>query len=272
MSLCNVKSFIYYEHQPNDYITEHSHNYYECVLYLSGRGAVTAEGDMIEYVAPTLTVTAPSIKHDERTYEFSSLYIVLFEVTGIEISQPFLHLQLSDEDMDIIKYFQDIQQEEVNKRAYYQEKINAYFSLVLSCFLRKTVEFKGHRASNDELIARLKTFMKENYNQSIDFSQIAMSYGYSYDRLRHIFQQETNISIHQYFLNCKLYMAKKMLLLTDRSIQDIAFYCGFTSAIHFSSFFKSKMNISPRQFRNSQKNKVDVGVFRINGENDNKNE
>lgn len=272
MSLCHVKSLVYYEHQPNEYVTEHSHSCYECVFYLNGRGTVTAEGDTVEYVGPTLTLMSPSIKHDEKTQEFSSLYIVLFETDGIEIPKQFSHLPLSEDVAWILQYFQNMRQEEADKQNYYQDIINSYFSLVLYYFLRKTSVGGGQRTPTKELVSRLKTFMKENYNQSIDFSQIAASFGYSYDRLRHIFQKETNVSIHQYFLNCKLYVAKQMLLSTDMSISEIAFRCGFGSSIHFSNFFKSKMNISPRQFRDSQKNQVDIGVFRIKRETGGKNE
>lgn len=268
MALCQVKSFVYYEHYPNDYVMEHSHNCYECVFYMNGRGLITAGGDAVEYNGPTLTVVSPSVKHDEKTQEASNLYIILFEAEEV-IPKQFSYLSLSQEASDeFLDIFRKMQKEEVEKQSYYKDIIDSYFSLVLCRFLRETAAGAGHSVPDAELVKRIKSYMKENYNQDIDFSQIAASFGYSYDRLRHIFRQETNTTLYQYLLNCKLFAAKQMLLSSQMSIQDIAMQCGFRSSIHFSNFFKSKMNISPRQFRESQDNQIDKGVFKIKGEKD----
>ena len=73
MGACKVKSFVYYEHHKNDFVMEHSHNCYECVFYMEGKGIVTADNDVLVYDGPTVTFVSPFIKHDEKTMEFSRL-------------------------------------------------------------------------------------------------------------------------------------------------------------------------------------------------------
>ena len=46
MFACNVKSFIYYEHHPNDYVMEHNHNCHECVFYMNGKGYFTVANEV----------------------------------------------------------------------------------------------------------------------------------------------------------------------------------------------------------------------------------
>ena len=75
--------------------------------------------------------------------------------------------------------------------------------------------------------------------------------------------EETKTSINQYLLNCRLYAAKQMLISTNMSVKEIAIECGFKNNVHFNNFFTSKMNISPLKFRNSSKEQIDVGVFKI---------
>lgn len=267
MALCQVKSLVYYEHYPNDYVMEHSHNCYECVFYMNGRGVITAGGDAVEYDGPTLTLVSPSVKHDEKTQDASNLYIILFEAEEVTIPKQFSYLSLSEEEArEFLDFFQKMQKEEKEKQSYYKDIINSYFSMVLCRFLRETAASAGSSVPDAELVKRIKSYMKENYNQDIDFTQIAASFGYSHDHLRHIFKQQTNTTIHQYLLNCRLYAAKQLLLNTQMPIRDIALQCGFRSSVHFSNFFKSKMNISPRQFRKSQENKIDKGVFKIQGD------
>ena len=47
------------------------------------------------------------------------------------------------------------------------------------------------------------------------------------------------------------------------SVKEIAIECGFKNNVHFNNFFTNKMNISPLKFRNSSKEQIDVGVFKI---------
>ena len=155
-----------------------------------------------------------------------------------------------------------MQNEEQERKSYYREMMNSYFNLILSKYLRST-NAKTKNSYNKELVSRTKSYIKENYKQKIDFEAIAASFGYSYDRFRHIFAEETKTSINQYLLNCRLYAAKQMLISTNMSVKEIAIECGFKNNVHFNNFFTSKMNISPLKFRNSSKEQIDVGVFKI---------
>ena len=46
--------------------------------------------------------------------------------------------------------------------------------------------------------------------------------------------------------------AKRAIVSTDKSIKEIAFKTGFDELTNFTKFFKKRMNISPKDFRNSQ--------------------
>ena len=54
---------------------------------------------------------------------------------------------------------------------------------------------KSLKKTYDSLNKRTKAFIKENYQQNIDFELLAKTYGYSYSRFRHIFKNENNISL-----------------------------------------------------------------------------
>jgi AraC-like DNA-binding protein len=57
-------------------------------------------------------------------------------------------------------------------------------------------------------------------------------------------------SIHDFLINVRLKRAKSMLLETDKRISDIAFEVGFSSAAYFSTAFRSKTGLSPKDFKN----------------------
>ena len=258
-----IKSLVYYEHHPNDYVMEHSHNCYECVFYLNGKGKITISNEVYNYQGPTISIVSPGNKHDEETEEFSQIYIVLFEVDDKTLFKPNFVLSLDEETkMFFIEIFEKILQEEKTRTSYYFKVMNSYFDIFLSHCLRLINKSSTHKY-NEELVKRVKSYIKENYKQNIDFKVIATSYGYSYDRFRHIFVDETGISLNQYLLNCRLYAAKQLLINTDLTVKEIAFECGFKSEVYFNIFFTKRMNISPLRFRNSSEKQFDVGVFKI---------
>ena len=92
---------------------------------------------------------------------------------------------------------------------------------------------------------------------------LASVYGYSYDRFRHIFVEETGVGLNQYLVNCRLYAAKHLLISTNLPVNQIAVQTGFKSNVYFNNFFTKKMNISPKKFRNQREKQIDVGVFKI---------
>ncbi|MCI5745405.1 MAG: AraC family transcriptional regulator [Erysipelotrichaceae bacterium] len=263
MYSCQVKSLVYYEHHENDYVMQHQHNCYECVFYQKGKGTLTVDNEVYQYEGPCISIVSSNLKHDEKTEEFTTVYIVLFDMTTKDILKPFTLLKLGEKDNKFInKIFEKLCKEEKNKEAYYHEMMSSYFNLIITKCLRLTNAL-NKKSPNKELVRRIKDYIKENYKQNIDFSLIASTFGYSYDRFRHIFKEETGTSINQYLLNCRLYAAKQMLLNTTLSIKEIAIECGFKSYVYFNNFFTEKMNISPLQFRNSSKNQIDINVIKI---------
>lgn len=259
-----VNSIIYYEHQPNDFVVEHSHHCFECVYYLDGSGTISVEKETYFYNGPTLTVVPPGLLHDEKTDTKTRLFIVLFDIEESNIFNSFSLFKIDEETNKKIKaIFEEMIEEEKSKKPHYQGVISALFSSVIYKVARQLSAKKV--SSNKEMVERTKTYIKENYRQNIDFEAIAFNIGYSFDRFRHIFKEETGVSIHQYLLNCRLYAAKQLLLMPNITVKEVAKSCGFDSAIHFNNFFKAKMNISPYQFRKASLQPIDEGVFVIDG-------
>lgn len=264
MFSAKIKSLVYYEHHHNDYIMEHSHNCYECVFYLNGKGKITVENEVYNYSGPTISIVGPGKKHDEETEEFSQLYIVLFELDDNTLFDRNLILQCDESTNNMFRQIFEQILEEYNKCSDFSLKIaDSYFDIILSYFLRN-VDGPVNRERNSDFIERVKSYIKENYKQDIDFKPIAYSYGYSYDRFRHIFVEKTGTGLNQYLLNCRLYAAKQLLINTKMTVKAIAKECGFKNEVYFNIFFTKRMNMSPLKFRSSSEHQIDVGVLKLN--------
>lgn len=54
----------------------------------------------------------------------------------------------------------------------------------------------------------------------------------------------------QWILSKKLDYAHKLLITSDKSVNDVSFESGFENSTHFSRVFKDRFGVSPSQYRN----------------------
>lgn len=90
-----------------------------------------------------------------------------------------------------------------------------------------------------------KEFMNSNLNLRDVADRIYISLGY----LSSLFNNQMDISFSDYLNNRRINEAKKLLLLSNHKIQEIAKLTGYTNATYFSLIFKKIVGISPREYR-----------------------
>ncbi len=66
-------------------------------------------------------------------------------------------------------------------------------------------------------------------DKTLSLDEVSDKIGYSKFYLNRIFQEETEITIHQYILERRLTEAAKKLVYTDKQIVDIAYEAGYQS-------------------------------------------
>ena len=98
-----------------------------------------------------------------------------------------------------------------------------------------------------------KRYVYENYGDKLLIKDICAAVGCSKSSLLTAFKREFGITVGEYINGLRLEKAKKMLLLGDKSIGDIAATAGFSDQSYFSKVFFSKYGISPSEYR--QKNR-----------------
>ena len=65
------------------------------------------------------------------------------------------------------------------------------------------------------------------------------------------FKKAYGITPYAYLMNLRIQAAKNLLANTKKTAKEIAEYLCFSSEYHFSNFFKSKVGVSPRDYRKS---------------------
>jgi len=100
---------------------------------------------------------------------------------------------------------------------------------------------------NDSLTAKILSKLDEESLVISSAAEIASALGYSQNYLSKFFKQKMNISLHDFLIAKKLFIALQMLT-SGKSVTETAYTCGFSSTSHFISVFRAHYGKTPRQY------------------------
>ncbi len=92
-----------------------------------------------------------------------------------------------------------------------------------------------------------KMTLPENFTLGVD-KMIELSKK-SREHLSRSVKKYFNVTVSEYINDLKINYASNLLISTNIPIIDICFNCGFQNESHFYKLFKSKTNLTPKQFR-----------------------
>lgn len=102
-----------------------------------------------------------------------------------------------------------------------------------------------NRAGSDIL-----AYIAEHYADSeISVLHLCEKFYISESQLRRNILKLTGMTTNEYMTSLRLSRAKKELICTQKSIKQIAYECGFSSAYYFSRCFHQHESISPKEYR-----------------------
>ena len=128
------------------------------------------------------------------------------------------------------------------------DKLIGYYHKLTSILLQTITEEEND--SRERIIAQIQAFIQNNLHRNLSLVEIANVANYNSAYVSRLFKQMTGENLFQYIVRVKMEKAKDYLVRTNDSIQQIAEKLGYDSSQYFSSVFKKKTGLSPRDYRN----------------------
>ena len=148
--------------------------------------------------------------------------------------------------------FEDILEETMRKQPFY-ERLCVYKLLYLLTTLEREILCVSHPdKENFERIARAVQHMNQFYNSDFtlqDYADICTMSKYHFLRT---FEKIIGCTPMEYRNNIRLQHAADLLLEEKTPVEQISNMVGYSSASYFSSAFKQKYGLSPRQYQNQK--------------------
>ncbi|KRK32601.1 AraC family transcriptional regulator [Loigolactobacillus bifermentans] len=101
-------------------------------------------------------------------------------------------------------------------------------------------------------IQTLLRFVHEHYTEALTVSQFAMAAHISTAECVRCFNRFTGVAPYEYLQQYRIAQARKLLLRTSQSIEQIAQATGFSGTSNFIKNFKRRVDQTPLQYRRQQ--------------------
>lgn len=158
------------------------------------------------------------------------------------------------ETQRIEHYFREMLFNFQEKPLGYEINLKANLLMILQLILgsfSKSAQEGGASVQNrnqQRLLRIVQEELNQNFDQNINFTELAHRHAISPTYLRALFRKFENLSLTQYLSNLRIEKAKSLLLENRYTVAEIGEMVGYSDAQTFSRLFKKKTGYSPRNY------------------------
>ena len=100
-------------------------------------------------------------------------------------------------------------------------------------------------------LRRVLDYMQEHLDEALPLPRLAKVAGLSQSQFIRAFKKSMGQSPHRYLTHLRAEKARELLERTDLPVIDVGLQCGFEQPSHFATMFRSRMGMSPRDWRSA---------------------
>lgn len=98
-------------------------------------------------------------------------------------------------------------------------------------------------------VEHIRLYIEENAKENITIQSLSKKFNISATHLERIFKKTFNRSPYQYYLECKMRLAQRQLMIKELSIEQISENLNFSSRSHFEKNFLKITGETPAAYR-----------------------
>ncbi|WP_156430964.1 AraC family transcriptional regulator [Paenibacillus sp. FJAT-26967] len=102
------------------------------------------------------------------------------------------------------------------------------------------------------IVQRMKTYIEQNAPEAFTLNDLAEHVGLSASRAGHLFRETFGQSVMDYAIEVRISMACERIRFGAMTLEQASESCGFHSYSYFHRTFRSRMGLSPREYRDGK--------------------
>ena len=244
----------------------HSHDYYELYFLLDGEREFFIENKMFIVPKNTLVVVPPFCVHKTEGGPYRRININISpnllnktQNDYLEKATDSIAVKINNEYRDIIVRLltEGAKVQSINIKSKNDYLISLTKSILLFLSLQDSVSLSlassaySMKTVSPEVL-KIIYYINTHYNQPITLKVLCDIFFMSKVSLCIKFKDVMSCSIMEYVMRIRLNKAKVLLRNTSKSIEEVAFECGFSSANYFGLIFKKEIGLSPLNYKKTR--------------------
>lgn len=259
------------------YEAEHKHEFIELAYVEEGEAQHWVNGEIFQlsagdimmldsgvshcYLATTPTISVWNIiflpeffdfflKEGDRCIEYACRTMLKEDVGSALMKESgFLSLP-KEQTKSVVPYIRQIIEEKKEERPGYLEAIRSLLKLAIIEIFRRGHDAKGDFSDKQKRIYReMMEYIKKNKGDGVSASYLSKLLFYSPEYLSKTFNNISGKSLKKYIQKEKLEKAKRELLSTDKTVEEIMEEAGYNDKKYFYEIFKREYGVSPGKYR-----------------------
>ena len=240
----------------------HTHNHMELFFIVGGKGQFLIDDQLYPVDINTLVMINPNVTHTEVSLNAQPLEYIVLGIDGIELatsntSNGQFSILNHYESMEISSCLRNILREMEQKNPGYEDVCQAYMEILIIRLMRTTalaVPAEPQTVSTNRQCAAVRRYIDLHFKEPLTLEQLAEEGHMNKFYLSHAFKKEYGLSPINYMISKRIEESKYLLAETDLSMSQIAQLLGFSSLSYFSQVFHRTQDITPKEYRQSQRN------------------
>jgi AraC-like DNA-binding protein len=262
-----------------DFTTEpHKHFFFEVQFYTRGEGTIIIGDRKFQVSENDYFVIGPDVYHSHRDKPTNPLikHCFKFEYSIKNDEQPFYTPKKEVQNIisilsglecfhirdthGIIGRIAEIRKEIISPSFGSYTILQAHFLFILINILRdiaaqdKKLELPYELPNKSPLELRSKiidNFINQNYKNNVTADDLCRLLNLSRSHLNRIMKKDYQSTFRQKLIQTRMESAKKLLIMSALTVQEISERVGYSSSDSFSLLFKQKFGISPKAYRDA---------------------
>ncbi len=250
----------------------HFHNLLEVGYCRDGTGILTLDDRHLDYKPGMLSIIPKNYPHTTNStpktlswweYLFFDPHMILKtvfpkdnnyvkKITGL-VQRKALFEEI-DKVPEIYETVIRIMEELRNREGYSREVVKGLMVSLVFLIARHNAEKESEIIENTDsgsmdAISAALSYVEEHFSEPIKVAELAECCAMSEAHFRKLFVEHMNMRPVEYINYVRIRAACDMLARTDKSVEEVAISCGFSTPSTFNRNFNQLLEITPNQWR-----------------------
>ena len=240
----------------------HNHDCYEFYFLLDGEREFFMTDKIINVGKNSLIIIPPFVLHKTEggpyrrvNINISEKYLTKYEKNVVDGIIEKVLVQLDEKHLPTIQHLlhegaKIDASDDPNAIEFMTDFFHGIVKLLGLSDLKSADETRVLQISDGtDTILKVVNYLNQHYTQKLNLKEIADAFYLSKTALCTSFNKVMNCSVMKYVTKLRITAAQKLLDDSDKSVEEIAEICGFSSASYFGLAFKNEKGKSPIHYR-----------------------